>query len=91
MTIPPTELQHKVQQLDNDVQAIYELLSGIEGTQRRHSNRFKELSQQVSAVDTKVSSLDTKVDNLDTKFGALDTKLDEALRLLRGGDAEGRP
>lgn len=84
MTIPPTELQHKVQQLDNDVQAIYELLSGIEGTQRRHSNRFKELSQQVSAVDTKVSSLDTKVDNLDTK-------LDEALRLLRGGDAEGRP
>ncbi len=34
----------KVQQLDNDVQAIYEMLAGIQATQLRQHNRLDEIA-----------------------------------------------
>lgn len=41
MSTPPVE--REVRQLDNDVQSIYEMLAGIQGTQRRHGNRLEEI------------------------------------------------
>ncbi|MEJ2866464.1 hypothetical protein WCD74_01720 [Actinomycetospora sp. OC33-EN08] len=98
MSASPADVERKVRQLDNEVQAIYEMLARIEGTQRRHDNRFAEigtdltdlrgqvsdLRDTVAALDGKVSSLDTKVGSLDSKVSALDTKLDRVIGLLEG-------
>jgi hypothetical protein len=43
MSTPP-DLTRKVRQLDNDVQSIYELLTGISATQRRQGNRLEEIA-----------------------------------------------
>jgi chaperonin cofactor prefoldin len=98
MTMGPVEIERKVRQLDNDVQSIYTMLSAIQGTQERHTNRLGELAVKVDSLDTKVDNLDTKVDNLehkvdslsvhmdslDTKVDSLEGKIDTALALLTG-------
>ena len=83
-------IEQKVRQLDNDVHAIYEMLSTIESTQRRHTNRFAEIGQDLSAlgsrmdqIESKVDAVDTSVHSLDTRLGSLDTKLDLVLELLQ--------
>jgi hypothetical protein len=43
-----TPLERKVRQLDNDVQAIYEMIATVEATQRRHGNRLEEISASQS-------------------------------------------
>ena len=74
----PVEIERKVRQLDGDVQAIYEMLAAIEGTQRRHSNRFQELAEQIdekfAAVDGKFVALDSRIDTLDGRMNMLDGK-----------------
>lgn len=39
----PVELERKVRQVDSDVQSIYVMLAGIQGTQERHTNRLDEV------------------------------------------------
>ncbi len=58
MTMGPVEIERKVRQLDNDVQSIYTMLSAIQGTQERHTNRLGELAVKVDALDGKVDALD---------------------------------
>jgi len=76
MTMGPVEIERKVRQLDGDVQAVYEMLAAIEGTQRRHSHRFQELTEQIdrkfAAVDSRMDTLDFRMNTLDGKFAALD-------------------
>ena len=76
MTMTPAEVERKVRQLDNDVQSIYEMLTGIESTQRRHSNRFEELAGQVAAVADQVVSLDAKIETVDSRVSTVDAKVD---------------
>ncbi len=90
MTMGPVEVERKVRQLDNDVQSIYTMLSAIQGTQERHTNRLGELAVKVDSLDTKidtlgarVDSLDTKIDTLATRVDSLDGKIDTVLALLR--------
>jgi len=90
MTMGPVEIERKVRQIDNDVQSIYTMLSAIQGTQERHTNRLGELAVKVDSLDTKVNTLGATVDSLDTKIDTLtstvDTltgKIDTAVALLR--------
>jgi hypothetical protein len=80
MPIPPTDLERKVHQLDNDVQAIYELLSGIEGTLKRHGNRLMEISAELGTrfgeVDTRLDGIDTRLDGIDTRLDGMDQRFD---------------
>ncbi len=83
MTMGPVEIERKLRQLDNDVQSIYTMLSAIQGTQERHTNRLGELAVKVDSLDgkvdtlgAKVESLDTKIDTLATSVDSLDTKID---------------
>jgi outer membrane murein-binding lipoprotein Lpp len=91
MTLTPGELQRKVRQLDNDMQATYSMLADITATQTRMGTRLDSLEEKVDSLDTKVDSLDTKVDSLDTKVDGLDIKIDAiadelgtVLELVRG-------
>ncbi|MEJ2866446.1 hypothetical protein WCD74_01630 [Actinomycetospora sp. OC33-EN08] len=85
----PADVDRKIRQLDNEVQAIYEMLARIEGTQRRHDNRFAEigtdltelrgqmsdLREDATAMGTKIDGLDTKVVALDDRVAALDDRV----------------
>ena len=39
-----TPLERKVRQVENDVQAIDEMIATVEATQRRHGNRLEEIA-----------------------------------------------
>lgn len=82
MTTPPDAVERKVRQLDNDVQAIYTMLVGIEVNQRRHDNRFEEIGSDIGQLKTDVSGLKTDVSGLKGDVAALDAKLDRVLALL---------
>ncbi|MDQ3484410.1 MAG: hypothetical protein M3445_03210 [Actinomycetota bacterium] len=83
MTMGLVEVERKVRQLDHEVQSIYTMLSAIQGTQERHTNRLGELAVKLDTLETKVETLDGKVDTLDTKVDSLDGTLDTVLALLR--------
>jgi hypothetical protein len=70
----PAEIERKVRQLDNDVQAIYEMLSTIDATQRRQGNRLNEIAA-------------TQADH-GQKLDDQGQKLDAILDLLRGNQSQ---
>ena len=55
MTTP--DLARKVRQLDNDVQAMYELLAGISATQQRQGNRLGEIAAEQAAHREKLDEI----------------------------------
>lgn len=85
MSMSPSEMQHKIRQLDNDVQAIYVMLSEIQGTQRRHTNRFQELAEMVAGHESRFDSIDARLTGHDTRLDSIDGKLDSVLDILRAG------
>ncbi len=88
----PAEMERKVSRLDNDVQAIYELLAAISFTQKRHGSRLDEFDKRFDAVDRRLDEFDKRFDAVDQRFDAVDQRLegidgrlDEILTLLRAG------
>ncbi len=91
MTIP-ADLERRVRRLDNDVQAIYELLAGISATQQRHGNRLNELDGRLTdldgrlvTMDGRLTAMDGRLTDMDSRLTAVDGKLDIIVELLRGG------
>ena len=78
-----TDLERKVRQHDNDISAVYTMIADIQNTQRRHTNRFDELTEDVASLSGRVGSLETKVGSLETTVDSLDGKVDQVLELLR--------
>ncbi len=90
MTTPP-EIARKVRQLDNDVQAIYEMLAGISATQLRQGNRLEEIAASQTDLATAQADLAAGQADLAVAQAEHGTKLDVILELLRGGpSADGR-
>lgn len=85
MSLTPAEVERKVRQLDNDMQAVYQMLSAIQGTQSRHTNRLHELGEALGDVGTQITSFDQKVTSLDQKatgLGESVTGLDGTAKVL---------
>lgn len=85
-----TGLERKVRQHDNDISAVYTMIADIQNTQRRHTNRFNELTEDIGSLDTRLDSLDTRLGSLETRMGSLETrmtsvesKIDQVLDLLQ--------
>ncbi len=74
MTMGPVEIERKVRQLDNDVQSIYTMLSAIQGTQERHTNRLGELAVKVDAIDAKFDGFDARLEGVETRMTGLEAK-----------------
>jgi hypothetical protein len=53
----PAEIERKVRQLDNDVQAIYEMLATIEATQKRQGNRLTEIATAQAEHGAKLDAI----------------------------------
>lgn len=83
MTLSPAEMRRKVRQLDNDVQATYEMLVSIQVTQQRHGNRVAELTEMVAGQETRFDGIERRLDGHDARFDVIDGKLDSVLELLR--------
>ena len=64
MSMSSPEMQHEVRQLDDDVQAIYVMLSDIQGTQTRHSNRLQELAELMIGQGSRLDSIDAKLETV---------------------------
>ncbi|WP_256839691.1 hypothetical protein [Ornithinimicrobium faecis] len=84
------DIEHKIRQHDNDIAAIYTMITNVLNTQVRHTNRFNELGEDVATLAGKVDSLNIKVDTLDTRMtslegtvNSLDGKVDQILDLLK--------
>ena len=69
----PVELERKVRQVDNDVQSIYVMLAGIQGTQERHTNRLNELAARLDTVNEDLAS---RIDGVDGRLGGVENRLD---------------
>jgi chromosome segregation ATPase len=57
--------QRKLDRVSNDVDAIYELLSDIQGTQREHGTRLESVDTRLANVDARLESVDTRLANVD--------------------------
>lgn len=64
MTSSLAELQRKVRQNDNDIQAIYGMLHDIAVTQKRHGNRLDEFEERFDRVDNKLDAQDVKLQQI---------------------------
>lgn len=85
-----TDLERKVRQHDNDISAVYTMIADIQNTQRRHTNRFNELTEDVAglgermtSLEAGVTSLEAGVSSLDTRMTSLEGKVDQVLDLLQ--------
>ena len=67
-----TDLERKVRQHDNDISAVYTMIADIQNTQRRHTNRFNELTEDVAGLGERMTSLEAGVTSLDTRMTSLE-------------------
>ncbi|MHB1535507.1 MAG: hypothetical protein ACYC1D_13040 [Acidimicrobiales bacterium] len=65
------DLTCKVRQRDNDVQSIYELLTGISATQQRQGNRLEELGDQLEGLANQLEGLASEQASQNEKFDAV--------------------
>jgi hypothetical protein len=56
------DLTRKVRQLDNDVQAVYEMLASIAATQQRQANRLEELTTAQAEQSVVLDEANAKLD-----------------------------
>jgi hypothetical protein len=88
MSLTPPELERKVHQIDNDVQAIYEMLSAIDGTLRRQGNRLMEMTSEFGnrfiALESRMEGFESRMEGFESRMEGLDGKVDAILELLRG-------
>lgn len=78
----PGGMARKVQQLDNDVQAIYEMLATIQATQTRQHNRLNEIAGMQAEHTTTLAEHTATLAEHTTSFVELGSKLDRILVLL---------
>lgn len=78
-----TDLERKVRQHDNDISAVYTMIADIQNTQRRHTNRFNELTEDIAALGEQMTSLDTRMTSLESRMTSLEGKVDQVLDLLQ--------
>lgn len=89
MSLQP-DLTRKVRQLDNDVQDIYALLTGISATQMRQANRLEEIAAtqvehggtlgELAAKQAELAATQAELAGTQAEQGG---KLDAILDLLR--------
>jgi archaellum component FlaC len=85
VTTPASDIERKVRQLDNDVQSIYELLTNIQGTQRRQGTMLDGMDARMDRIETRLEGVETRLEGVETRLDGMDGKLDEVLRRLPPG------
>lgn len=71
-----TEVERKINQLDNDGSEIYTMIADVQNTQRRHTHRFNEIGSRLDTLIDRGASTQSRGDRLDRKVDGLDQKVD---------------
>ncbi|MGO1166372.1 MAG: hypothetical protein ACTMHL_07125 [Janibacter sp.] len=71
-----TGLERKVRQHDNDISAVYSMIADIQNTQRRHTNRFDELTEDVGSLDGRMTSLEGRMTSIEGRMTSIEGKID---------------
>jgi hypothetical protein len=77
MAMSSGEVERKVRQLDNDVQAIHGLLHDLSATQARQGNRLDEIQANLDGHGQRHDGIDGRLDGIETSLA-------EILRRLPG-------
>jgi archaellum component FlaC len=83
-SVTTPEIGRKVRQLDNDVQAIYEMISKIDKTQQGHTTRLNGIDTRLDGIDTHLEGIDTRLGGIDTRLGGIDTRVGAVETQLAG-------
>ena len=85
------DLERRVRQHDNDIAAIYGMMSDVQKTQEVHTRRFDELTEVVTGLRTDLTGLSTEFTGLRSEVTGLRTDLtglqgtvNQILDLVRG-------
>lgn len=77
MTMTPGEIEHKVRQLDDDVQAIHVMLHDISATQSRHGNRLETIDGRLGGIDGRLGGIDGRLEGLERSMAEVLRRLPE--------------
>ncbi len=72
-----------MRQLDNDVSAIYGLLTDLSEQVAGHTRRFDLVDRSLHGIDGRLGSVDGRLEGVDDRLGSVDDRLegiDGALR-----------
>lgn len=57
-------------------------IADIQNTQRRHTNRFNELTEDIGSLGGRMDSLETRMSSLEGKVDSLETRMDSLETLM---------
>lgn len=77
------EIQRKFNQVDNDIESIYFMLSDISITQKRHGNRLQEIGERQEQHGAILGEHRATLASHTATLASQSAKLDEILALLR--------
>lgn len=87
----PSDVERKVNQLDNDVMSIYETLSSIQNVQTRQGSRLDEIDGRLNSVQglqlqqgSRLNQIDGRLDQIEGRLDTLTDSVGEVLTLLKG-------
>ncbi|MFT4258761.1 hypothetical protein [Microbacterium sp.] len=69
MPMTPAQMERRLEQNTNDIGAIYEILTGIEGKLAEHDARF--------------NGIDGRLDGIDGRLDGIDRQLAEVIEILK--------
>ena len=70
------QIELRVSRLENDRNAIYDLITDIRATQQEHSERFDAMDQRFDAMDQRFDAMDQRFDTMDQRFDTIDQRFE---------------
>ncbi|MEO9139621.1 MAG: hypothetical protein ABI345_11200 [Jatrophihabitans sp.] len=78
------QIERRVSRVENDTEAIYDLITEMRSTLLEHTQRFEKIDQRFEKIDQRFEKIDQRFDKVGQRFDNIDTTLTEVLRRLPG-------
>ncbi len=75
MTSNP-DFHQRLNRLENDATATYEMIGDIQAVQELHSAEFARIRTKLIEHDTRFNAVDARFDTVDARFDAMDARFD---------------
>ena len=76
------QIELRVSRLENDRNAIYDLITEIRSVQQEHSERFDTMDRRFDTMDQRFETIDGRLENIDQRFDGIEATLTEVVRRL---------
>jgi chromosome segregation ATPase len=70
------QIDFRVTRLENDVTAIYQLITDIRSTQDAHSRSFDGIDRRLDGMDQRFDGIDRRLDGMNQRFDGMDERFD---------------